>query len=98
MIRFIRLGLIAGAILITVLDIAGISRLADTPCTGIRHNNLVFFEFEDESPNASLTLKRGDEIIAVDGIPVRNINHFRYLTESPGAYSPQVYTLSLIHI
>ncbi len=94
MIRFIRLGLIAGAILITVLDIAGISRLADTPYTGIRHNNLVFFEFDDDSPNTSLQLVRGDEIIAVDGVPVRNINHFRYLTESPGSLDPQVYTLA----
>jgi len=93
-IRFIRFGLIAGAILITVLDIVGISRLPDTPYTGIRHNNLVFFEIEDESPNGALPLERGDEIVAVDGIPVRNINHFRFLTESSTSLEAQVYTMA----
>ncbi len=94
MIRFIRLGLIAGAILITILDIAGISRLPDTPYTGIRHNNLVFFEFEKESPNNLLSLERGDEIVGVDGVAVRNINHFRFLTESVPSGGPQVYTVA----
>ncbi len=94
MIRFIRLGLIAGAILITILDIAGISRLPDTPYTGIRHNNLVFFEFEKESPNRLLPLERGDEIIGVDGVAVRNINHFRFLAESVSSEESQVYTVA----
>ena len=94
MIRFIRFGLITGAILITVLDIAGISRLPDNPFTGIRHNNLVFSEFEEECPNTSLHLKRGDEIVAVDGVAVRNINHFRFLTEAAPSTDPQVYTIA----
>ncbi len=94
MIRFIRLGLIAGAILITVLDIAGISRLPNAPYTGIRHNNLVFFEFEKESPNRALPLERGDEIVAVDGVDVRNINHFRSLTRLSPHGEPQVYTVA----
>ena len=94
MIRFIRLGLIVGAVLITVLDIAGIASLPNTPFTGIRHNNLVFFEFEDESPNKALPLRRGDEIVAVDGVPVRNINHFRYLTESLPGMESQVYAIA----
>ncbi len=94
MIRFIRLGLIAGAILITVLDIAGISSLPNTPYTGIRHNNLVFFEFEDESPNRALPMERGDEIVKVDGVAIRNINHFRALTESSTQGEPQVYTVA----
>ncbi len=94
MIRFIRFGLIAGAILITVLDIVGISRLPDTPYTGIRHNNLVFFEIDKESPNVGLSLERGDEIAAVDGIAVRNINHFRFLTESTPDLESQVYTVA----
>jgi len=93
-IRFIRFGLITGAILITVLDIAGISRLPDTPYTGIRHNNLVFFEFDRESPNTALPLERGDEIIAVDGVTVRNINHFRFLTESVPSAESHVYTIA----
>ena len=94
MIRFIRLGLIAAAILITVLDIAGISRLPNTPYTGIRHNNLVFFEFEENSPNRALPLEQGDEIVAVDGVEVRNINHFHFLTKSSELGEPQVYTVA----
>lgn len=96
-IRFIRLGLIAGAILITVLDIAGISSLPNTPYTGIRHNNLVFFEFEDESPNRALPLERGDEIVKVDGVAIRNINHFRALTESSPQGESQLYTVARGH-
>lgn len=94
MLRFIRFGLIAGAILIAVLDIAGMSRLPETPFTGISHNNLVFLEFQDESPNTSLPLERGDEIVAVDGVAVRNLNHFRFLTESGSPGAPQVYTIA----
>jgi serine phosphatase RsbU (regulator of sigma subunit) len=93
-IRFIRIGLITGAILITVLDIAGISRLPDTPYTGIRHTNLVFQELEEESPNHDLQLERGDEIIAVDGVTVRNLNHFRFLTEYGSPEGSQIYTVA----
>jgi len=93
-IRIIRLGLIAAAILITVLDIAGISGLPNTPYTGIRHNNLVFLEFAEDSPNRALPLEQGDEIVAVDGVAVRNINHFHFLTKSSDRGEPQVYTVA----
>ena len=94
MIRFIRWCLISGALLITVLDIAGSAVFPDTPYTGIRHNNLEFRQFEEDSPNTGLPLERGDRILAVDGMPARNINHFRYLTESVDPGTVQSYTFA----
>ena len=94
MIRFIRWCLISGALLITVLDIAGGSVFPDTPYTGIRHSNLVFREFDEDGPNADAPLERGDRILAVDGLQARNINHFRHLTESIEPGEAQVYTIA----
>jgi sigma-B regulation protein RsbU (phosphoserine phosphatase) len=93
-IRFLRGVLVAGAVLITVLDIFGIEDFINSPCHGIRHNNLVFLEFEKDSPNRGAGLVSGDRILAVDGIPIHNIIHFKNVTYSNHAMIPQVYTMA----
>lgn len=87
MVRFIRWTLIAAAVLVAVLDLAGNYRFPYTPYTGLRHSNLVFHDIEDLSPNEGLPLERGDRIVAVDGEKVRNLNHYRYITERKGTGS-----------
>lgn len=94
MIRFIRWCLIAGALIVIALDMAGSSVFPDVPYTGIRHSNLVFYELERESPNAGMQLLPGDRILAVDGAPARNINHFRYLAETVAPGTKQIYTIA----
>ncbi|MDD3642135.1 MAG: SpoIIE family protein phosphatase [Candidatus Krumholzibacteria bacterium] len=94
MIRFIRWCLICGALLITVLDIAGGLAFPDSAFTGIRHSNLVFREFKRDSPNAGIPLERGDRILAVDGRAARNINHFRFLVESADSGAVQTYVFA----
>jgi serine phosphatase RsbU (regulator of sigma subunit) len=92
--RLIRWGLITSAVLVTIIDIFGYTSFHDSPYTGIQHRNFVFYEFEPESPNIGLPLAIGDRIEAVDGTAVRNMNQFRYLTESSTPGEVQTYTIS----
>ncbi len=92
-IRTIRIGLLAAAVLITVLEITGIKEFSTSPYTGILHHNLVIERLEELSPNRNLPLKRLDRIIAVDGYVLRNLNHFRYLTYSNTDLKVQVYRI-----
>ncbi len=94
MTRFLRVGLVAAAILITVLDLFGYEDYSRFPHTGIHHNNLVFQHIEKDSPNYNLGIKQGDLIIAVDGHIIRNLNHFNYLTFMNGEPGRQVYTIA----
>ncbi|MBU8922730.1 MAG: SpoIIE family protein phosphatase, partial [Bacteroidales bacterium] len=92
--RTLRIALMIIAVLITILDLFGIEDLARSPYHGIRHNNLVFLEYEKESPNAEKGLLAGDRIVAVDGIRPRNIIHFKYLIRSNTSFSSQVFTIA----
>ncbi len=94
MIRFLRVALVAVAILITVLDLFGIEDFINSPYHGIRYNNLVFLELERDSPNEGSGLAPGDQILAVDGRSLHNIIHFKNVTYSNRELKPQVYTVS----
>ena len=93
MIRVTRVGLIAAAILITILEFFGIRDLSKAPFTGLSHQSLVIREIETPGPNEDLSVRPGDRILAVDGEIARNVNHFKYLVYSNTDMSPQVYTL-----
>ncbi|MCK4538505.1 MAG: SpoIIE family protein phosphatase [Candidatus Krumholzibacteria bacterium] len=93
MTRTLRIALVVTAFLITILDLFGLADFTRAPYHGIRHNNLVFLEFEKESPNAEKDLVAGDRVVAVNGIRPRNIIHFKYLTRSNTPFSSQVFTI-----
>ncbi|MBN2185697.1 MAG: SpoIIE family protein phosphatase [Candidatus Krumholzibacteriota bacterium] len=94
MARFLRCVLIAVALVIILLDFFGLEDFANSPYHGIRHSNLVFLEYFDDSPAKDSGLIAGDRIFAVDGVPVRNIIHFKYLTYSNLDHRPQTYTIA----
>lgn len=94
MIRFIRTALIVSALLVTLLDFFGFEEYAESPYHGIRHNNLVFFEFEKESPNKDLDLVQGDHIHRIDGTAIRNINHFKDIVYSKAVSEPMIFNIA----
>lgn len=94
MVRFLRWTLIVFAVLITTLNFFGLEQFSRSPYHGIRHNNLVFLEFHEESPVLGVDLRAGDHIRAVDGVRVRNIVHFKYINYSNHDLAPQVYTFA----
>ncbi|MBN2071228.1 MAG: SpoIIE family protein phosphatase [Candidatus Krumholzibacteriota bacterium] len=94
MARFLRPAIIAIAVVITLLNFSGLEHFSKSPYHGIRHNNLTFLKYDKDSPAKKSGLLRGDRIMAVDGIRVRNIIHFKYLTFSNNTHAPQIYTIS----
>lgn len=94
MVRIIRHGLIAAAVLITVLEFFGIRDFTRSPYTGILHHNLVIQGFDGQSPNRGPALAPGDRILSVDGRIPRNLNHYNMLMYSNVDFLPQEYTIA----
>jgi len=94
MTRFLRPTIIVIAVLITLIDFFGLEDFSRSPHHGIRHNNLRFLEYDKDSPARGSGLLEGDRIVAVDGVSVRNIIHFKYLTYSNSTFAPQNYTIA----
>ncbi len=72
----------ASAVVFIVLEFLGLRDFTRYPYTGIQHNNLVITTIERDSPNRGLELRFGDRILKVNGVPVRNVNHYSYLVAS----------------
>ena len=92
--RILRVGIIAAAILIIVLEFFGINDFSRSPYTGIRNHNLIFRGFREDSPNRHLSLRSGDRIVSVDGVVPRNLNHFNYLVYNKGERKDQIYMVA----
>jgi sigma-B regulation protein RsbU (phosphoserine phosphatase) len=82
-------------VLMTILlQFPGARDLVRLPYSGIETLNLVVQNVDPKSPNASTQIRRGDEIIAVAGEPVRNYNHFRYLVSRNAQFADQEYVVA----
>ncbi|HSG28043.1 MAG TPA: hypothetical protein VLA34_06145, partial [Candidatus Krumholzibacterium sp.] len=92
--RTFRIALVAAGLLILVLDYFGIEEFSRSPYHGLQHNNLVFLQFDEESPNRGTGLLPGDRITGVDGTPVRNITHFKHIINSEDADKDRVFSIS----
>ena len=92
--RILRVGIIAAAILIIVLEFFGIRDFSRSPYTGIRNHNLIFRSFREDSPNRHLSLRSGDRIVSVDGVVPRNLNHFNCLVYNKGELKDQIYMVA----
>ena len=82
MVRTLRAAGLAAAVLFVALEFLGMRDFARAPYTGIQHNNVVVGAIERDSPNRGVGLRFGDRIVRVNGVAVRNVNHFEYLIAS----------------
>jgi serine phosphatase RsbU (regulator of sigma subunit) len=92
--RIIRSAGLASAILFVVLELFGMRDFVQFPYTGVQHSNLVVTTVERDSPNRSLGLKFGDRILRVNGVPIRNVNHYSYLIVSSARRPPLVHSIA----
>lgn len=91
MARIIRYCTIAAVILIIVLNFLGAADFIASPYTGIRHHNLKINKIDE--PNRDSQLKSGDKIVEVNGVKVKNINHYKYLMSLNREYQPFTLTI-----
>jgi serine phosphatase RsbU (regulator of sigma subunit) len=89
----IRFLLLVFILSIIVLEFPGARDLIRPPYPGIQTLNLAVQNVAPEGPNAGDAIQRDDEILAVDGVRVRNFNHLRYLVSLNTEFRPQEYTL-----
>ncbi|NIM19897.1 MAG: SpoIIE family protein phosphatase [Candidatus Latescibacteria bacterium] len=80
-------------IAVVILEFPGSRDVLKTPYSGIETKNLVVQNVEEAGPNAGNNIQRGDEIFAIDGVRVRNFNHYRYLVHANRDFSSQQYTI-----
>ncbi|HMA75858.1 MAG TPA: SpoIIE family protein phosphatase [Candidatus Krumholzibacteriaceae bacterium] len=93
MIRFIRSGIIAAALLIIILGYFGLEDFLESPFLGIKDHNLKIIEVEEDGPNFNSSIKIGDLIVAVNGIRVNNMNHYKYLIFRNTNLTPFIFTV-----
>jgi serine phosphatase RsbU (regulator of sigma subunit) len=93
-VRLVRIALLGAALLITVLAIFGIRDFSRSPYNGIEHHSFVIQGVAPDSPNRVLPLERGDRIVAVNGVRVRNLNHYNDLVGADRSLEPQDFTIA----
>ncbi len=91
MARIVRYCTITAILLIIVLNFLGAADFLESPYTGIRHHNMKITKIYE--PNEDSPLQRGDKIVEVDGVKVRNINHYRYLMSLNQEHEPFTFTV-----
>lgn len=77
---------------IIILEFPGARDLVSSPYSGINTRNLVVQDVSG-GPNTDTTIQRGDEIVSVDGVRVRNYNHLRHLVKVNQDLAAQEYTV-----
>jgi len=93
MVSFLRRIIIAAAVLIIVLEFFGARDYLNSPSTGISHHNLKVRKIEKDGPNRNTPIEYGDRVVAVNGVRVRNINHYKYLTYKNTELEPFTFTI-----
>ncbi len=93
MVRFLRGSIIAAAVLIIVLEFFGARDFLNSPHLGISHHNLKVSKIEPDGPNKNAPIKNGDRVVAVNGVLVRNINHYKYLTYKNTELEPFIFAM-----
>lgn len=78
---------------IIVLEFPGARERIESPYSGIQTRNLVVQSVERDGPNAGAGIRAGDEIVGIDGRPLRNRLHLQHLVASNHRFDPQVYEL-----
>ncbi len=74
---------------ILLLEVPGAHERIVAPFSGIETRNLMIQSVRADGPNAGGTLKPGDELVAVDGIRLRNLAHYQFLVASNRSLVPQ---------
>jgi len=88
-----RIILILLVLSIVLFEFPAARHLLYSPYSGIETQNLSVRNVKSDGPTAESGISRGDRILAVDGIRVRNYNHLRSIMKDNVNHSPQEYTL-----
>lgn len=94
MIRIPRIAVVGLALAIAVLGALGFRDFSRSPFIGIQHHNLVITAIEPASPNCGTGIEPGDRILTVNGIRVRNLNHYVSLVSGNRAREPLPFVLA----
>jgi len=78
---------------VVVLEYPGMREILRAPYSGIQAQNLVVRFVRDDGPNRDTDIRAGDEIVAVDGVRLRNRLHYGYVVAQNTDFAPQTYTL-----
>ncbi|MDH3198864.1 MAG: SpoIIE family protein phosphatase [Candidatus Krumholzibacteria bacterium] len=78
---------------VVVLEYPGMRELLRAPYSGIQTQNLVVRHVRADGPNGASDVRAGDEVIAVDGVRLRNRLHYGYVVAHNAAFAPQTYTI-----
>ncbi len=90
---FLRISLLLFIIAILVLEFPGARDFVSIPYSGIETRSLIVQNLRDTSPNAGKDIRFGDQVYAIEGVRVRNFNHYRYLIHLNQDFSSRRYTL-----